>query len=119
MEIRSDEEVGDDDAGKDGADGELGELQISGPSAALMYWHNREKTKHTFAGEWTRSGDKYSRDADGYYTVTLTTALLFQPNVTVIDSGGNAFETGVQYNESNKTVKLFMTSRFSGTAYLS
>jgi benzoate-CoA ligase len=49
-------------------DNELGELQINGPSAALMYWNNREKTKATFAGEWTRSGDKYSRDADGFYT---------------------------------------------------
>lgn len=56
------------DDGLECADGELGELQISGPSAAIMYWNNREKTKHTFAGEWTRSGDKYSRDADGYYT---------------------------------------------------
>lgn len=58
--------VGDD--GQICGDGELGELQISGPSAALMYWNSREKTKATFAGEWTRSGDKYSRDADGYYT---------------------------------------------------
>ncbi|ABE44897.1 benzoate-CoA ligase family protein [Polaromonas sp. JS666] len=48
--------------------GEIGELQISGPSAALMYWNNRAKTKATFAGEWTRSGDKYTRDADGFYT---------------------------------------------------
>lgn len=48
--------------------GDIGELQISGPSAALMYWNNRSKTKNTFAGEWTRSGDKYTRDADGYYT---------------------------------------------------
>lgn len=48
--------------------GEIGELQISGPSAALMYWNNREKTKSTFAGEWTRSGDKYVVDAEGYYT---------------------------------------------------
>lgn len=47
---------------------EIGELQISGPSAALMYWNNREKTKATFAGEWTRSGDKYVLDAEGYYT---------------------------------------------------
>ncbi|MEY4121579.1 MAG: hypothetical protein RLZZ457_417 [Pseudomonadota bacterium] len=54
--------------GKECEDGEIGELQINGPSAALMYWNNREKTKHTFAGEWTRSGDKYTRDADGYYT---------------------------------------------------
>ena len=48
--------------------GELGELQIQGPTSAIMYWNNREKTKHTFAGEWTRSGDKYSCDAEGFYT---------------------------------------------------
>jgi benzoate-CoA ligase len=48
--------------------GELGELQISGPTAAIMYWNQRDKTKNTFQGPWTRSGDKYSFDADGYYT---------------------------------------------------
>lgn len=58
--------VGDD--GQDCGVDEIGELQISGPSAALMYWNNRAKTKSTFCGEWTRSGDKYTRDADGYYT---------------------------------------------------
>jgi len=58
--------VGDD--GRECGVGEIGELQINGPSAALMYWNNRAKTKATFAGEWTRSGDKYTRDADGYYT---------------------------------------------------
>lgn len=58
--------VGDD--GKECGPGEIGELQIKGPSAAIMYWNNRAKTKATFAGEWTRSGDKYTCDADGYYT---------------------------------------------------
>jgi benzoate-CoA ligase len=58
--------IGDD--GRECGPGEIGELQISGPSAALMYWNSRSKTKATFAGEWTRSGDKYTRDADGYYT---------------------------------------------------
>lgn len=47
--------------------GELGELQISGPTSAIMYWNQREKTKTTFQGPWTRSGDKYSVDKDGYY----------------------------------------------------
>src|SRR5438105_780150 len=58
--------VGDD--GRECGAGEIGELQIKGPSAAIMYWNNRAKTKATFAGEWTRSGDKYTRDADGFYT---------------------------------------------------
>lgn len=57
-----------DDNGRECADGEIGELQISGPTSAIMYWNNRARTKTTFAGEWTRSGDKYTRDADGYYT---------------------------------------------------
>ena len=55
------------EAGNPVAPGEIGELQISGPTAALMYWNNRDKTKNTFMGPWTRSGDKYLVDADGYY----------------------------------------------------
>jgi len=58
-------------AGEDGMEvgpGEIGELQIHGPSAAAGYWNNREKTLATFVGAWTRAGDKYSVDADGYYT---------------------------------------------------
>lgn len=47
---------------------EIGDLFIQGPSSALMYWNNREKTRATFQGAWTQSGDKYTRDADGYYT---------------------------------------------------
>ena len=47
---------------------EIGDLYIQGPSSALMYWNNREKSRDTFQGVWTKSGDKYTRDADGYYT---------------------------------------------------
>ena len=52
------------------ADGsiDIGDLYIQGPSAALMYWQNREKSRDTFQGAWTKSGDKYTRDAEGYYT---------------------------------------------------
>jgi benzoate-CoA ligase len=48
-------------------DGEIGDLWVSGPSAALFYWNAREKTQSTFHGPWLKTGDKYSR-ADGYYT---------------------------------------------------
>jgi benzoate-CoA ligase len=57
--------VGDD--GQPVAAGQVGELQIDGPTAAMAYWNNREKSRHTFQGPWTRSGDKYSIDGDGYY----------------------------------------------------
>jgi benzoate-CoA ligase len=49
-------------------DGEPGDLYIHGPSAAMMYWGNQAKTRETFQGGWTRSGDKYIRNADGSYT---------------------------------------------------
>jgi benzoate-CoA ligase len=45
----------------------MGELLIRGPSSALMYWNNRAQSRRTFMGEWTRSGDKYLQDEDGYY----------------------------------------------------
>ena len=48
--------------------GELGELQIKGPSAANLYWNQRQKSRETFCGEWTRAGDKYSVDSGGFYT---------------------------------------------------
>ena len=57
--------------GEDGGnvpDGEPGDLYIQGPSAAMMYWGNRDKTRETFQGGWTKSGDKYVRNADGSYT---------------------------------------------------
>jgi len=53
--------------GKPVADGEVGDLYIRGPSAALMYWTNHAKSRATFQGEWTRSGDKYARGEDGRY----------------------------------------------------
>ncbi len=57
------------EAGAAVPDGEPGDLYIRGPSAALMYWGNRAKSCETFQGDWTKSGDKYVRNADdGSYT---------------------------------------------------
>jgi 4-hydroxybenzoate-CoA ligase len=48
-------------------DGEIGELIVRGPSAGEGYWNQRAKSRRTFVGEWTYTGDKYRRDAEGYY----------------------------------------------------
>ena len=57
-----------DDEGREVGPNELGELQVRGPTAAIGYWRNRPKSLATFQGEWTRTGDKYSCDEDGWYT---------------------------------------------------
>jgi 4-hydroxybenzoate-CoA ligase len=45
--------------------GGVGELLVNGASAADGYWNQREKTRATFQGEWTRTGDKYLLRDDG------------------------------------------------------
>lgn len=57
--------------GEDGSElgpDQVGELQVRGPTAAAGYWRNRPKSLATFVGEWTRTGDAYCRDADGWYS---------------------------------------------------
>ena len=56
-----------DEHGDDSADGEIGDLWCKGPSIGDGYWNNREASSRAFVGGWLKTGDKYFRDADGYY----------------------------------------------------
>ncbi|UFZ08523.1 benzoate-CoA ligase family protein [Bradyrhizobium ontarionense] len=56
------------EAGEGVPDGEVGEMLVHAPSAGEGYWNQRHKTRSTFEGYWTRTGDKYVRDAEGRYT---------------------------------------------------
>ncbi len=47
--------------------GEIGDLWVNGATAACGYWNNRAASRATFLGPWTRTGDKYYEDEDGYY----------------------------------------------------
>jgi len=67
-----------DEHGREVPDGEVGEMLVKGPSAAEGYWNQREKSRSTFEGGWTRSGDKYTRDAEGYYTYQGRTDDMFK-----------------------------------------
>ena len=57
-----------DEIGNAVATGEIGELQVSGPTSSPYYWNNRTRSLATFLGPWTKCGDKYTVDGDGYYT---------------------------------------------------
>jgi benzoate-CoA ligase family protein len=69
-----------DDAGKDVAQGEIGNLLIKGDSTCSGYWNRHEKTKETFQGHWFRTGDKYYQDEDGYFWYAGRADDLFKVN---------------------------------------
>jgi benzoate-CoA ligase family protein len=56
-----------DEKGRPVNDGELGDLIVRGDSTMGLYWNKHEATKAALNGDWIRTGDKYSRDADGFY----------------------------------------------------
>ena len=57
-----------DDAGEPVPDGQPGRLLVRGDSIASGYWCRTATTRQVFQGEWLRTGDTYSRSADGVYT---------------------------------------------------
>jgi benzoate-CoA ligase family protein len=67
-----------DDSGADVPVGEIGELIIRGPTASDGYWHQREKSRRTFRGEWTYTGDKYRIAEDGNYVYCGRTDDMFK-----------------------------------------
>lgn len=46
--------------------GEIGDLEVAGPTAAIGYWNNRDRSRATFMGPWTKTGDKFLENAEGY-----------------------------------------------------
>jgi 4-hydroxybenzoate-CoA ligase len=58
--------------------GEIGELYVRGASAGDGYWNQRDKSRTTFQGEWTRTGDKYTRDSTNRYTYCGRTDDMFK-----------------------------------------
>ena len=67
-----------DEEGREVGPGEVGELLVDGPSAAENYWNQRDKSRATFEGRWTRTGDKYERTEDGRYVYCGRTDDMFK-----------------------------------------
>ncbi|MEM6618414.1 MAG: benzoate-CoA ligase family protein [Pseudomonadota bacterium] len=66
------------EAGDEITEGEVGELLVRGASAADGYWNQRDKSRATFEGEWTRTGDKYERRGDGRFVYCGRTDDMFK-----------------------------------------
>lgn len=59
-----------DEAGAEVGPSVIGNLAIKGGSLFTGYWNRRDVTQRALQGEWYFTGDKYTRDADGYYWYT-------------------------------------------------
>jgi acetyl-CoA synthetase len=63
-----------DETGREVADGEAGDISVHrlgtdgtpNPVFFLQYWNNERATREKYSGEWCRTGDLATRDADGY-----------------------------------------------------
>ncbi|HLG69341.1 MAG TPA: benzoate-CoA ligase family protein [Chloroflexota bacterium] len=58
-----------DDDGNPAPEDEPGNLWVKGDSTCAYYWNKHQQTKDTISGHWIRTGDKYLRDADGFFTM--------------------------------------------------
>ncbi|WP_349364952.1 MAG: benzoate-CoA ligase family protein [Roseitalea porphyridii] len=67
-----------DEHGADVGVGAVGELLVRGASSADGYWNQRDKTRSTFEGHWTRTGDKYELTAEGRYVYCGRTDDMFK-----------------------------------------
>jgi benzoate-CoA ligase family protein len=56
-----------DDEGQRVATGEVGHLHIKSRCNAARYWNKHDETMATMIGPWTRTGDLFFQDAEGYF----------------------------------------------------
>jgi benzoate-CoA ligase family protein len=56
-----------DGDGRATPDGEPGVLHVRTPSCSTGYWNRLDLSRRAFTGEWFRTGDVLTRDADGFY----------------------------------------------------
>ena len=79
-----------DDAGRDVAEGETGELLIRGPNVFVGYWQKPEATREALQGGWLHTGDLARRDAEGFYYI------VDRKKDMVISGGENVYPAEVE-----------------------
>jgi benzoate-CoA ligase family protein len=111
------------DAGELAGDGEIGNLQVRGGSAFLEYWRIPELTARTKRDDWVVTGDKFLRDAEGYFhycgraddmlkvagmwvsPVEVENALLGHPQIAEAAVVGATDERGLSYSVAHVVLR--------------
>jgi malonyl-CoA/methylmalonyl-CoA synthetase len=80
-----------DDAGNACPTGEIGHIEVRGPSVFAGYWQMPEKTREEFTADgWFRTGDVGALDADGVLT------LIGRSKDLIISGGFNVYPAEVE-----------------------
>ena len=80
-----------DEAGREVADGMVGDLHFAGAAVTPGYWGNEAATREAFTPDgWLRSGDLARRDPDGFYYVAGRRKEMF------ISGGENVYPAEVE-----------------------
>jgi fatty-acyl-CoA synthase len=81
---------GPPDRWRDAAVGETGEIVVRGPILMLGYWNRPEASAEVLRGEWLRTGDLATRDAEGFLTLVGRSRHMY------ISGGENVYPTEVE-----------------------
>jgi acyl-CoA synthetase (AMP-forming)/AMP-acid ligase II len=109
-----------DDAGKELASGDTGEIQVSGPSICVGYLDEPEASERKFDGGWLKTGDLGAFDPDGFlwikgrtsdfikirgYRVSLAEV---EAKVAAVPGVGECAAIGVGHPEAGEAIALFV-----------
>jgi len=75
---------------RDVAVAEIGEIVVRGPITFLGYWNAPAATAETLRGEWVRTGDLASVDAEGFFTLVARARDMY------ISGGENVYPAEVE-----------------------
>jgi benzoate-CoA ligase len=112
-----------DENGEPVPDGEIGNLWVRGASAFAEYWRIPELTARTKRGDWVVTGDKFFRDAEGYFhycgraddmlkvagmwvsPMEVENALLGHPHIAEAAVVGATDERGLSYSVAHVVLR--------------
>lgn len=112
----------DEETGEILDDGEIGHIGVKqpDPSMLLEYWNDPDRTEDLFVGEWMKTGDAGSRDADGYLyyegradSIIITSGYRVSPleveeTLREHESVHNAVAVGVDDETRGTIIKAFV-----------
>ncbi len=111
-----------DEEGTELPEGQIGEVQVQGPSVCLGYLDDPESTKRKFSPDWLSTGDFACRDVDGYLWIKGRTDEFIkirgvrvsvgevEAKVGALDGVSECAAVGVNHSEAGEALALLIVT---------